>query len=303
MELIIYSPKEDGFIKSIDWNFEELKKEVAERAANYLNLVYSDDQIKEAKKDRADLNKFKSALDKKRKEIKSQVMDPYKEFETQIKEVQGIVDEAVNNIDSQIKGYEEGLRQEKEKRCKEIYAECVGDLDRIVSWETVFNPKWLNRTTGEKAIREEIQAFVDKVDTELKTIGADTSEFVFEMKEEYLKTFDLARAMAVKQELEEAKAKKAVFEAEQKRIEAERQEALKREAEAVVNAGTKTVMVIELDEDGSPVIVEKETRNLKRVMVTLRVTANENQYPALNTAIKTLREKAEKVELLERKEI
>ena len=303
MELIIYSPKEDGFIKAIDWNFEELKKEVAERAANYLNLVYSDDQIKEAKKDRADLNKFKQALDKKRKEVKAQVMDPYKEFESQIKEVVAIVDKAVNNIDSQIKGYEEGLRQEKEKRCKEIYAECIGDLDRIVSWETVFNPKWLNRTTTEKAIREEIQAFVDKVDTELKTIGADTSEFVFEMKEEYLRTFDLARAMAVKQELEEAKAKKAVFEAEQKRIEAERQEALKREAEAVVNAGSELVMAIELDEDGNPVIVEKESRNLKRVMVTLRVTANENQYPALNTAIKTLREKAEKVELLERKEI
>lgn len=230
-------------------------------------------------------------------------MDPYKDFEVKIKELVGIVDKAVDNIDSQIKGYEEGLRQEKEKRCKEIFAECVGDLDRIVSWERVFNPKWLNRTTGEKAIREEIQAFVDKVDTELKTIGADTSEFVFEMKEEYLKTFDLARAMAVKQELEEAKAKKAVFEAEQKRIEAERQEALKREAEAVVNAGTEPVMAIELDEDGNPVIVEKESRNLKRVMVTLRVTANENQYPALNTAIKTLRERAEKVELLERKEI
>lgn len=303
MELIIYSPKEDGFIKSIDWNFEELKKEVAERAANYLNLVYSDDQIKEAKKDRADLNKFKQALDKKRKEVKAQVMDPYKEFESQIKEVIAIVDEAVKNIDSQVKGYEEGLRQEKEKRCKEIFAECVGDLDRIVSWETVFNPKWLNRTTGEKAIREEIETFLSKVDAELKTIGADTSEFVFEMKEEYLKTFDLARAMSVKQELEEAKAKKAVFEAEQKRIEAERQEALKREAEAVVNAGTETVMAIELDEDGNPVIVEKENRNLKRVMVTLRVTANETQYPALNTAIKTLKEKAEKVELLERKEI
>ena len=134
MELIIYSPKEDGFIKSIDWNFEELKKEVAEKASEYLNLVYSDDQIKEAKKDRADLNKFKQALDKKRKEVKAQVMDPYKDFEVKIKELVGIVDKAVDNIDSQIKGYEEGLRQEKEKRCKEIYAECVGDLDRIVSW-------------------------------------------------------------------------------------------------------------------------------------------------------------------------
>lgn len=303
MELIIYAPKEDGFIKSIDWNFEELKNEVAEKAAEYLNLVYSDDQIKEAKKDRANLNNFKKALDKKRKEVKAQVMEPYADFESKIKEITSIVDQAVLNIDTQVKGYEEGLRAEKEKRCKEIYAECIGDLDRIVSWETVFNPKWLNKTTTEKAIREEIEAFREKVDRELKTIEADTSEFVFEMKEEYLKTFDLARAMSVKQELEEAKAKKAIFEAEQKRIEAERQEALKREAEQVIYAENKPVLGINLDEDGNPVIVEMDAKNLKRVVVTLRVTANETQYPALNTAIKTLREKAEKVELLERKEI
>lgn len=28
MELKIYSPAEDGFIKKIEWNYEELKKEM-----------------------------------------------------------------------------------------------------------------------------------------------------------------------------------------------------------------------------------------------------------------------------------
>ena len=300
MELIIYSPKEDGFIKSIDWNFEELKKEVAEKASEYLNLVYSDDQIKEAKKDRADLNNFKKALDKKRKEVKAQVMDPYKDFEVKIKELVGIVDKAVDNIDSQIKGYEEGLRQEKEKHCKEVFAEAIGDLDRVVPFEKVFRPGWLNKTTSEKSIREEIESFRDKVDSELKAIGADSSEFVFEMKEEYLKTFDLAAAMAVKQRLEDNKAKKALYEAERKRAEAEKQEALQQEAQEVISAGSSCY--IELDDEGNPVIVSRPPQT-KRVVVTLRITANQSQYAALNAAIKTLKKNAENVEMLERKEL
>ena len=29
MELIIYSPQDTGFIQKIDWNYDELKKEIA----------------------------------------------------------------------------------------------------------------------------------------------------------------------------------------------------------------------------------------------------------------------------------
>lgn len=50
MELKIYSPTEEGFLKSIEWNHEEIKREVAERVRYYKNLAYTDDQIADAKK-------------------------------------------------------------------------------------------------------------------------------------------------------------------------------------------------------------------------------------------------------------
>ena len=62
MELKIYSPAEDGFIKKIEWNYEELKKEIEARSAEYAASVYTDDSIKNAKADSAQLNKFKDAL-------------------------------------------------------------------------------------------------------------------------------------------------------------------------------------------------------------------------------------------------
>ena len=300
MELIIYNPKEDGFIQSIDWNFEELKAEITEKAADYSNLVYSDDQIMDAKKDRADLNKFRKALDDKRKDIKKQVMNPYKEFESKIKELICIVDDAVLNIDGQIKGYEDILRQEKEVRCREIYAENIGDMDRIITFEKVFDPRWLNKTTTEKSIREDIISLRDKVDSDLKAINADTTPYVFEMKEEYLKDFNLTAAIEVRQKLEILERKKAIFEAEKKEKEAENKRKLEEEARAVHDAGITPV--IRIDADGNPVVVEEEKQE-RVIEVTFRVKARESQFGALNEAIRMLRMNSETVEMLERKEV
>lgn len=86
MELKIYSPTEEGFLKSIEWNHEEIKREVAERVRYYKNLAYTDDQIADAKKDRATLNKFVQELEATRKAVKKQCLAPYEDFEKKIKE-------------------------------------------------------------------------------------------------------------------------------------------------------------------------------------------------------------------------
>lgn len=66
MELKIYSPQDTGFIQKIDWNYDELKKEIAAAIESYVNSVYTDDMIKKAKEDRAKLNKVSDALKKER---------------------------------------------------------------------------------------------------------------------------------------------------------------------------------------------------------------------------------------------
>ena len=80
MELKIYNPSEDGFIKPIEWNYEELKAELSQKLEQYKGLVYTEDQIKEAKADRAKLNALATAIDGKRKELKKQCLQPYEQF-------------------------------------------------------------------------------------------------------------------------------------------------------------------------------------------------------------------------------
>lgn len=288
MELIIYNPQEGDFIRQIEWNFEELKKEITIRANEYVDLVYNDDQIKEAKKDRADMNKFKKALDDKRREVKKQLLDPYTEFEAQVKELIAIVDKAVSNIDGQIKGYEEQLRQQKEERCRSLYEELIGDMDRIISFEKCFNPKWLNKTTPEKAIREEILELKERVDKELKLVMADMSPYVFEMKEEYLKAFDFSAAMSLKQRLEETEKKKALFEEQERQRKAQEEERLARQAREVHEAGQSA--------DAAP--KQQEDKKEKVIAVTFRVVAREEQFDALNEAIRMLKANSESVEMI-----
>lgn len=60
--------------EKIEFNFEELKSEISERLTYYKNLVVTEDKIKEAKSDKATLNKLIKAIDERRKEIKNRCL-------------------------------------------------------------------------------------------------------------------------------------------------------------------------------------------------------------------------------------
>lgn len=296
MELKIYNPQEDGFLQKIDWNFEELKQELTAKVETYKNLVYSDDQMKEAKKDRAALRKFITALEDKRKEIKNQVMLPYTSFEKQEKELVSIVGQAVENIDIQIKGYEEGLRQEKLLKVQAIYEEVIGDLERTLPFEKLFKPEYTNASTTLKTVREEMAATVQRVDKELKLLNAETSPFVYEMKETYLKNLDMSEAFRVKQELEETQKKKEEYEALQKQKKEEEERKRQEEVKAIAEAGEAKEPCTE---DKPEPVKEKQ----RALAITFKVTANEAQFSHVNQILSELQKNCMGFEIINKEEI
>lgn len=44
MDFKIYNPQEEGFLKEIDWNYEELKTEIQKKANDY--MIWSIQQIR-----------------------------------------------------------------------------------------------------------------------------------------------------------------------------------------------------------------------------------------------------------------
>lgn len=294
MELKIYNPQEEGFLQKIDWNFEELKSEITNKANDYMSLVYTPDQMKEAKKDRAALRKFIAALEDKRKEIKKQVMIPYTDFEEKEKELVSIVNQAVANIDDQIKGYEEATRQEKLEKVKEIYAKTIGGLADVVTFDKIFKESWLNVSTTFKSITKEITEIRDKVDNDLFVINADTSSFAYEMKEEYLKNFDLTAAINKKQKLEETAKQKAIYEEQLKQEEQQRKQRSQEEAKKVVFAGKSTE---------KPVKAQKPVNTGEKIStITFRCTVKEHNFKEVNARLSLVQKVCEEFKIIDPEE-
>lgn len=205
MEFKLINPtSENGFIQAIDFNFDEIQTELDAKLENYRNLTYTEEKIKEAKDDRAGLNKFRSALDAKRIEIKKLCLKPYEAFEAKMNILTGLVDEPINTIDTQIKGFEQRQKDDKRKDIEEFYNVSIGELKNILPLEKIFNDKWLNATVKINTVFDEIIKLIGKVNGDLKVINELklSPEFELQVKDVYLKTFDISVALQEKNRLE-----------------------------------------------------------------------------------------------------
>lgn len=208
----------------IDFNFEELKEEITNKSALYKNMVYTDETIKDAKSDRALLNKFKTALEDKRKEVKKQCLEPYNQFEKQIKELVAIIDEPVKLICEQITEFEDREKAEKHEQIIELFNKA--GFQSFVTLEQIYDPKWLNKSVSLKSIEEELTNTVYRIGHDVTTINS-LKEYSFEALEHYKKTLDLAGAIAEGQRLADIQKRKLEHEAEVKA----REELAKKQAE------------------------------------------------------------------------
>lgn len=199
------------FPKVIEFNFTELKQEITSKAELYKNMVYTDDTIKEAKADKATLNKFITALEDKRKEVKKQCLQPYEDFEKQIKELVMIVDEPVQLITEQIKEYEDKKKADKLEKIKEFW-ESV-EHPEWLTCSKIFDQKWLNATTSMKKVQEAITERLKQICSDMDTLNS-LPEFAFEAAEEYKQSLDVNKAIAEGQRLADIQRRKQEAEAE-----------------------------------------------------------------------------------------
>lgn len=259
MELKIYNPSEDGFIKEISWNHEDIKKEVTEKTKFYKNLIYSEEQIKDAKEDRAKLNKFVTALESKRKEIKKQCLAPYEAFEKQLKEITAIVNEPIALIDKQIEEYTEIKKAEKREQLVEHFAE-TNKYDWL-EFERIFDPKWLNASVSLKKAQTEIEERLAKINDELEVLSK-IPEFSFEAIEVYKSCLDLLTATNEAQRMSEIAKRKAEEEARRKAQAEAMKEAARKAAEE--EAARKAAEVEQPAVEFEP-IPEEETQSVVEI--------------------------------------
>ena len=277
MELNIISPTQDMELTPITWNYEDLKTEISQKTQVYKMMVFGEDQMDEAKRNRASLNSLDKALNDKKIALKKMYLEPYETFEIQIKELQKMIKDASASIDKQVKDFEDKERKEKLDKALSTLLDfaSVHGLQQFVpsaGWETLVNPKWGNKSVSYKAIAEDAEAIVIGIKQDLATInGMTDNPFKFEMIDYYKRCVNLGQTLAEGERLKRLDAEKKAHQ--------ERQQSLREASEAPIQA------VPASRPPSPPPAAEVSSEPLHTL--TFEVTGTYHQLMALSTFLKT----------------
>lgn len=198
--------KEYKLPEPIQFNFDELKTQIAEKTEQYTKLVYTDDNIKAAKEDRADLNRLKKALNDERIRRQKEYLAPFDAFKKQIDEIIGIIDKPVQAIDIQIKNYEQIKQDEKRAAIENMFKDMLFP-EFVKLDEKIFDPRWLNATCSMKSIEESLLKTKEDIIRNCQTL-AGLPSYSHEAVIYYQRTLDVTGALAKVRELLEVEAAK-----------------------------------------------------------------------------------------------
>ena len=198
-------------------NIDELEKFVAEKLVEYTPENYKGDSDA-AKKDRATLNASKKAVSAKRIDIIKTAMARFMidTFETRCKKVEKDIDTAALALDAIVKAKEEEEKAIKRAQIEQFWA--VQNFD-LVKLDKVFDQKWLNKTSKNKDIFDEIEKKIDDIYTGIKTIEAFGVD-VDTLKPLFLECLDLGKTIEQGNRLKENRERLAKEENERKEREA-----------------------------------------------------------------------------------
>lgn len=197
--------KEYKLPAEIKFNFEELKQEVIAKCSLYESMVYTEDQIKDAKADKASLNKLKKALNDERLRLEREYMKPFESFKAQVKELCTLIDKPVMLIDKQITAAEDKRKTDKRVEIGSYFVTL--DRPEWLKLERVFNEKWLNTTYKMQDITAELDMTVTMINNNVATLNT-LPEFGFEALEEYKRTLDFNKALLEGQRLADIQKRK-----------------------------------------------------------------------------------------------
>ena len=277
----------------IEFNYEEMKAEFSKKLVHYNTLVVTEDSIRDAKADKAALNKLKEAIETRRKEIKKTYLLPYENLEKQCKELVAMIDAPVKSIDGQIAVFDQKLQDEKWKQISEYYNTEVKELKDLVPLEKIVSSKWKNKTESLESVNNAIGDTLERIRGELETISTLHSPYEQQIKDVYLNDFNLSKALMEQKRLEERQKqieemerqkeerRKQAEEAERKRQE-EQQRAAQNVSEPVIEAKKESpVQAVAEDTPATPT-----APITPKYSATFKVTGTQTQLQALSAFMK-----------------
>lgn len=258
--------------EQILFNYEEMKRELTEKVSVYETMIYTDDQIRLAKADRARLNALKKALTDERIRREREYMEPFAQFKSQISEIISIIDKPIAAIDKQVKAAEEQRKEEKRLAIENFWNSCT--VPEGIALKQIMDPKWMNVSVSMKTIEEAITSKLEQIEKDLAVVRS-LPAYAFEAERAYISSLDLAIAVSAAHTLQELAERKAAYEA-QKLAAAEQAKAPEAEKAPVVKEATETVEA------------EEEPDNIPRQWVKFQAYLTADEAKALGAWMKSM---------------
>lgn len=156
-------------------NFEEVKNKLTDMISKYNDLVFTDDDIAQAKEIRTELNGYIKLFNSMRIAVKKKVMEPYENLELQVKELEGIINNVKEGIEKSISKTELKRRETKLNEIKKIFNDKLEEYQELkfVKLEMIQRKEWDNVGETISKITKEISAFFEKMSGDMTLINLD----------------------------------------------------------------------------------------------------------------------------------
>lgn len=180
----------------ITGGFDEIKAKVEERVNTALNLAVSIDNLKDAKKYKAELNKELKALEDERKRVKAEALRPYNEWEQKYKECVSIpYKEAEQKLKEKINDIENLKKEEISNEIKDFFYGYLltksDEVKKLAKYEDIGIKILLSSNI--KKLKEICTTYINNVERDLSIIN--NQQYADEVMYEYSQCHNVAFAI------------------------------------------------------------------------------------------------------------
>lgn len=155
-------------VPEVVWlGYDKLMTDIVRLVEQMKTVEVTEETIKENKRLLAQVRKEFAKIDNERKQVKKQILAPYQDLETKVKDLQTILREGETAIDAQIKAYTAREREERKQMIAELFDKyhVAYSAPRWLSFEKFIsmNPTLVtNKSTSNKTLVATIVGFFER---------------------------------------------------------------------------------------------------------------------------------------------
>ncbi len=179
-------------IAEIEDNIQDVQNYALELNEYYSKIIFTEDTLKEAKTEKAEVNKFKSKVADFRKQITKKYNEPLQKFVDTAKMTESILNDTYETINKQVNSYEAEQLAIKTSEVKDYFEELCQqeNIDFIDYSNANIN---VTLSASMKSLKEKANEFVNKILDDINLINSQ--QYIDEMMIEYKKDLNVSRAI------------------------------------------------------------------------------------------------------------